>query len=278
MTREDMLRELELLPVWQLRVPLKTMDSPQLPAEESQLASNALVSNALVAAEPVTPPESLVSIDASDASVDAPTADVGQETPLADASLARSQQIAQMDWQSLQQCVRDCQACALAQGRTQTVFGAGDAQAEWMFVGEAPSTEDDSQGAPFPGQAGKLLDNMLAALRLKRGENVYITHLLKCRLAENYELPHTAVAQCASYLKRQIELVQPKLIVVFGEAAAQALLQSADDLDSMRGQLHEYHEVPVVVTYHPAYLLVSPMDKAKAWEDLCFAKDTIQNL
>lgn len=271
MTREDMLRELELLPVWQLRVPLKTMNSPQLLVEESPVVADTLVSDAQLAAEPVSPPASFASIDTS-------VVDVEQKTNEADTSFARGEQIAQMDWQSLQQCVRDCQACGLAQGRTQTVFGAGDAQAEWMFIGEAPSAEDDSQGAPFVGQAGKLLDNMLAALRLKRGENVYITHLLKCSLPENRESHYTEAAQCECYLNRQIELVQPKLIVVFGKAAAQTLLKSADDLDSMRGQLHEYHEVPVVVTYHPAHLLASSMDKAKAWEDLCFAKDTLQNL
>jgi DNA polymerase len=188
-----------------------------------------------------------------------------------------------MDWQSLQQSVQSCQACVLAKTRTQTVVGAGDAHADWLFVGEAPGAEEDLQGEPFVGQAGKLLDNMLAAIQLRRGQNVYIANVLKCRPPENRDPHDEEVLQCQPYLKRQVALIQPKLIVALGKFAAQTLLQSENTLAentlaSLRGQLHDYHGVPVIVTYHPAYLLRNLADKAKVWEDLCFAKKTMQGL
>jgi uracil-DNA glycosylase family 4 len=184
----------------------------------------------------------------------------------------------QMDWQGLQKCVAGCEACHLSKARTQTVFGAGDPNADWLIVGEAPDAEEDRTGEPFAGQAGELLDNMLAAITLKRGQNVYMANVLKCRASENHDLNEGAAMQCESYLKRQVALIKPKLIVALGEFTAQILLESEQAIASMRGKLHDYQGVPVVVTYHPAYLLLNLADKAKAWEDLCLAKNTMLHL
>lgn len=184
----------------------------------------------------------------------------------------------QMDWQNLQECVANCEACSLAKTRTQTVFGVGDPNAEWLIVGEAPGADEDLKGEPFVGQAGKLLDNMLAAIKLKRGQNVYIANVLKCRPPENRNPQVEEVMQCDPFLKRQVELIKPRLIIALGKFAAQSLLKSENTIASMRGKLHDYQGVPVIVTYHPSYLLRSPSDKAKAWEDLCFAVKTMQGL
>ena len=190
----------------------------------------------------------------------------------------RRDSIAQLDWQGLQSCVANCEACSLSRTRTQTVFGVGDPAAEWLIVGEAPGAEEDKRGEPFVGQAGQLLDNMLGAIQLKRGQNVYIANVLKCRPPQNRDPQGEEVQQCDPFLKRQVELIKPKLILALGKFAAQSLLNSEATIGSMRGQLHEYNGVPVIVTYHPAYLLRNLMDKAKAWEDLCLARATMRKL
>lgn len=172
--------------------------------------------------------------------------------------------------------VRDCTACQLRAGCTQTVFGAGDPQANWLFVGEGPGAEEDVQGEPFVGQAGRLLDNMLLALGLKRGSNVYIANVVKCRPPDNRPPEAGEIATCLPYLRRQIRLIQPKVIIALGKTAATALLQTGDvTLGSLRGVPHDFDDIPLVVTYHPAYLLRSPLEKAHAWEDLCLARDLI---
>lgn len=204
--------------------------------------------------------------------VDLPSA---AESPMGD---GRRERIMRMDWPELQHAVEHCPACNLCKTRTRTVFGVGDMNADWLLVGEAPGAEEDRQGEPFVGQAGRLLDNMLAAIRLKRGDNVYIANVLKCRPPDNRDPQGEEVQQCDPYLKRQVELIRPKLIVALGKFAAQSLLGSKDSIASMRGKQHDYHGVPVVVTYHPAYLLRSMRDKAKAWEDLCYARTLMQNL
>ncbi|MCX7626909.1 MAG: uracil-DNA glycosylase [Methylophilaceae bacterium] len=186
--------------------------------------------------------------------------------------------MAGLGWAELKQAVAACQACSLAQTRTQTVFGVGDEHADWLFVGEAPGAEEDKRGEPFVGQAGQLLDNMLAAIQLRRGDNVYIANVLKCRPPQNRDPHGEEVAKCDPFLKRQIELIQPKLIVALGRFAAQSLLDTDAPISALRGRLHDYHGVPVIVTYHPAYLLRNMMDKAKAWEDLCFARATMRQL
>jgi DNA polymerase len=188
------------------------------------------------------------------------------------------QAAAQPGWIELKQVVPGCTACALHKTRTQTVFGVGDENADWMLIGEAPGAEEDRLGDPFVGQAGKLLDNMLAAIGLKRGENVYIANVLKCRPPGNRNPEPDEVEKCTPFLKRQIALIQPKLIIAMGRFAAQTLLASDASIASMRGRVYRYEGVPLIVTYHPAYLLRNLPDKAKAWADLVFAKKTMATL
>jgi uracil-DNA glycosylase len=188
----------------------------------------------------------------------------------------KSGNIALMDWRQLKAKVAGCTDCKLRAGCSQTVFGVGDEKADWMLVGEAPGSEEDRLGEPFVGQAGKLLDNMLAAIALSRGNNVYIANVLKCRPPGNRNPEPDEVAKCSPHLLRQIELVEPKLIVAMGRFAAQTLLGTDATIASLRGKVHRYAGVPLVVTYHPAYLLRNLPDKAKAWADLLFAAKTIE--
>jgi DNA polymerase len=181
-------------------------------------------------------------------------------------------------WIEIKQAVPACTACGLHKGRTQTVFGVGDEDADWLLVGEAPGAEEDRLGEPFVGQAGRLLDNMLAAIDLRRGDNVYIANVLKCRPPGNRNPEPDEVAKCTPFLHEQIGLIQPKLIVAMGRFAAQTLLNTGATIASLRGRLHSYAGVPLVVTYHPAYLLRNLPDKSKAWADLVFAKRTMAGL
>jgi len=187
-------------------------------------------------------------------------------------------QTATMGWAQLKARVAACRACKLHTSRRQTVFGAGDEKADWLFVGKGPEAEEDACGEPFVGQAGKLLDNMLKAISLKRGDKVYIANIVKCRPPDNRNLKSLEAETCEPYLKRQIALIQPKLIVALGKVAAQNLLANDTAIASLRGRLHSYHGVPLIVTYHPTYLLRNPPDKSRAWEDLCFARDTMADL
>ena len=184
--------------------------------------------------------------------------------------------LANLDWPELKQHVHDCQLCTLRAACTQPVFGSGDQQADWLFIGEAPGDAEDAQDEAFVGEAGSLLDNMLMAIKLRRGENVYIANVIKCRPSDNRHPHADEIALCLPYLKRQIALIQPKLIVVLGKTAATALLGCDTTLGSLRGTLHDYQGIPVVVTYHPAYLLRKPTEKARAWEDLCLAVATLR--
>uniref|UniRef100_A0A0S4UBF2 Type-4 uracil-DNA glycosylase n=1 Tax=Ralstonia solanacearum TaxID=305 RepID=A0A0S4UBF2_RALSL len=184
----------------------------------------------------------------------------------------RAQRIAAFDWAQLEAAVSGCTACKLCERRTQTVFGVGDRQADWMLIGEAPGEQEDRQGEPFVGQAGKLLDSMLRAIGLSRETGVFIANVLKCRPPGNRDPEPDEVAMCDPYLKRQIALIKPRVIVVLGRFAAQSLLQTQTPVGKLRGKVHEVDGVPVVVTYHPAYLLRTLTDKARAWEDLCLAR------
>ena len=181
-------------------------------------------------------------------------------------------------WIPLKAAVSGCTKCGLHKTRTQTVFGVGDENADWMLIGEAPGAEEDRLGDPFVGQAGRLLDNMLAAIGLSRRNNVYIANVLKCRPPGNRNPVPEEVEQCSPHLLKQIELIKPKLIVAMGRFAAQTLLESDASIASLRGRVHRYAGVPLIVTYHPAYLLRTLEDKAKAWEDLVFARKTMAAL
>ncbi|MEO7851273.1 MAG: uracil-DNA glycosylase [Rubrivivax sp.] len=198
----------------------------------------------------------------------------------ANADALRSQKIHALPWAELQQAVASCIACPLHQSRRQVVFGVGHRQAHWMIVGEAPGEQEDRYGAPFVGPSGQLLDNMLRALGLTRAEStpdrqVFITNTLKCRPPGNRNPAPDELKQCEAFLQRQIALLQPRMILAMGRFAVQSLLRSSEPIGKLRGRVHRYQDVPLVVTYHPAYLLRNLADKARAWEDLCLAADAL---
>ncbi len=176
-----------------------------------------------------------------------------------------------LDWGELKDCVASCTRCELHQSRTQTVFGVGNPNASWMIIGEAPGAEEDRRGEPFVGRAGKLLDEMLRAIGQARSD-VFIANILKCRPPNNRDPRTDEVAQCREYLERQISLVDPSIILAVGRIAAQNLLGTDSPVGRLRGRRHSLGDVPLVVTYHPAYLLRSPSQKRKAWEDLSLAQ------
>ena len=183
-----------------------------------------------------------------------------------------------LDWAQLKSRAAYCTDCPLHEKRNKVVFGVGDENADWLFVGEGPGADEDAQGEPFVGQAGKLLDNMLAAISLQRGANVYIANVVKCRAPGNRSPEPREALACEPYLHRQIELIRPRLIVALGKVAVQNLLATDASIASLRGRIHRYREIPLIVTYHPAYLLRNLPDKAKAWVDLCFAVRVMQDL
>ncbi len=192
------------------------------------------------------------------------------------------ERIERMDWGTLQQSIAECRACGLCAERKQAVQGVGDERAAWLIIGEGPGAEEDARGEPFVGQAGKLLDAMLEAIGLKRGADVYIANAVKCRPPGNRTPEAAELAACFPFLKRQIALIQPKLIVLLGKTAVSSVLGEDGSLGSLRGKNLSYRdgdsEIPVVVTYHPAYLLRNLPDKAKAWEDLCRARALMREL
>ena len=257
--REAVLRELNVYPLWQRRalpVPTEVEQPAQvMPASEpgGGEADTRRAEMGIVALNPSN----------TNSPSDGGAGDAGDG-------------IANFDWPQLKVAVRDCTLCRLRAGCTQTVFGVGDQQADWLFVGEGPGADEDALGEPFVGQAGKLLDNMLAAIRLKRGKNVYIANIVKCRPPENRNPAADEIAQCLPYLERQIALIQPKLIVALGKTAATSLLGKEATIASLRGSLHDRNGIPLIVTYHPAYLLRSPSEKAKVWQDLCLAVQTME--
>jgi uracil-DNA glycosylase len=189
--------------------------------------------------------------------------------------------IATLDWPALRAAVSECRACALCESRTQTVFGVGHERARLMIVGEAPGENEDLHGEPFVGQSGKLLDNMLRAIGLARDaatpeQAVFICNTVKCRPPRNRNPDAAEIARCAPFLERQIELVQPKLLLAMGRFAVQALLGSDEAIGKLRGRVHDRRGVPLIVTYHPAYLLRALADKARAWDDLCLAASVLE--
>lgn len=212
---------------------------------------------------------------------------LGAAPPLAAAAAAEKfttapsdAEIAEMDWPQLKTAVAGCVRCDLCKNRTKTVFGTGDEKAKWLFIGEGPGRTEDLQGEPFVGPAGKLLDNMLLAIGLKRGDNAYIANIVKCRPtgADGRDRAPTAeeAAACRPYLERQIALIRPTILIALGKTAGLSLLGIEHDtpVSQLRGKVHRHNDLPLVVTYHPAYLLRKPADKAKTWADLCLAMDS----
>ncbi|MBK1679708.1 DNA polymerase III [Rhodocyclus tenuis] len=204
-----------------------------------------------------------------------PAAEAVRATPAHSAPAASDPAVAG-EWAALNRQIIDCRACTLCAQRQQAVPGVGDQSADWLFIGEGPGAEEDARGEPFVGAAGKLLDAMLAAIDLKRGEDVYIANAVKCRPPNNRTPEAAEIAACRPYLERQVALLRPRLIVLLGRAAVQATLGLDGSLASLRDRAHAWEvggrSIPVIVTYHPAYLLRTPLDKARAWEDLCRAR------
>jgi DNA polymerase len=309
--REAMLRELNLYPQWKLREGGAAGSghpaASPLRGLRGQPASNAgkpLSAEAGAGLTPQVVREEPAAISKAAEAIVSKVIDKATPPSPGPSAASGREDIGNLGWAELKQQVRECTICRLRAGCTQTVFGVGDEKADWLFVGEGPGADEDALGEPFVGQAGKLLDSMLMAIKLKRGDNVYIANIVKCRPPGNRNPEADEIAACLPYLQRQIELIQPKLIVALGKVASNALLGRDATLASLRGKLHEYHvapvsvpgedavgessrltplphqtatphrvgvSIPLIVTYHPAYLLRSPTEKAKAWQDLCMA-------
>ncbi len=202
-----------------------------------------------------------------------PPASFEQSQPISKPGSATiGESVSSMDWEMLQHTVSQCRRCDLHQTRTQTVFGVGNRQAQWLVIGEAPGADEDRQGEPFVGRAGQLLNNMLHAIGLNR-QDVYIANILKCRPPNNRDPKPEEVAHCEAYLHRQVALIQPQIILAVGRIAAHNLLKTDMSLSKLRQQTFRYADtqIPLIVTYHPAYLLRSPREKRKAWQDLQYA-------
>ncbi len=242
LSREQMLVEMGISPLWVLR------ETP--PAEAS---------------EPF--PEEVAGA--------APATPVARPENPAPAIVGQAAAVHEANWPELARQVADCKACGLCQQRRQAVLGVGDLNPDWLFIGEGPGAEEDQKGEPFVGQAGKLLDNMLASLDIARGNKVYIANAVKCRPPGNRTPEAAEMATCRPFLERQIALLKPKVIVLLGKAAVHTILHDDKSLSALRGQRFEFAGIPVVVTYHPAYLLRNLPEKAKAWEDLLFARRTL---
>ncbi len=244
--REDVLRELNLYPLWKLR------SAPEA-ARSAEPASISLPKVNTVQAEKTV-----------------------AETPLDDTGV--------LGWSELKKRVKGCTACKLRAGCMQTVFGTGDESADWLFVGSWPTEDDETSGVPFAGQAGQLLDNMLAAIKLKRTENVYLANVIKCSGSIMRGPQPEEIAECSPYLLQQIKLLQPKIIVALGHAAATALLGEDREWDSLLGKVHGFGSfskdkgqatIPLIITHHPSALMLTPLNKAQTWRDLCLARDTM---
>lgn len=249
--REDVLRELNIYPLWQRRAPLDAIST------ESDMTKVEVVAEVI------------------------PVMEVLQREPKA------AVDVSVMSWAALKKTVKNCAACSLRAGCLQTVFGSGDETADWLFVGSWPTEDDESSGQPFSGAAGQLLDNMLAAIKLKRDAKVYLSNVVKCSGSITRGPQASQVALCAPYLARQIQLLRPKIIVVLGHSTATAMLGQDSEWNSLLGKIHEYKSVtengtsviiPLIITHHPAALLLSPLNKAQTWRDLCLARDTMLEL
>jgi DNA polymerase len=255
--RVAMLRELNLYPLWQLR---------SAPAPIPAAAEDVAVPSSAAPHANATPP-------------------IAVRNP--PATVADTSAVAELGWAALKKRVKNCSACELRAGCTQTVFGSGDENADWLLVGSWSTEDDDLQGDPFAGQAGQLLDNMLAALKLSRSQNVYLANIVKCSGSITRGPQAQQIAQCAPYLTRQIQLLQPKIIVALGHAAATALLGADREWPELINKIHHYQlvekdnsimTIPLIITHHPAALLLTPLKKAQTWRDLCLARETLSGL
>lgn len=257
MEEQRILHEMGLTPLWVLRGE----------AEEAAVAAEAAAESAPVAATSPRREPLRAAPEGAAAAVAVPAVAVRGATPSG---------VAAMDWDELEAAVAGCRACGLWERRKQAVFGVGDRRPDWLCIGEGPGADEDEQGEPFVGQAGKLLDAMLGSVDLARGRGVYIGNAVKCRPPGNRTPEAEEMAACHPYLARQIALLQPKLILLLGRAAVHSVLGLDRPLASLRGRRHEYlldgRTVPVAVTYHPAYLLRNLTEKSRAWEDLCYAR------
>ncbi|WP_439520822.1 uracil-DNA glycosylase [Hydrogenophaga sp.] len=267
--------------------PVDTSFVPQLDARQRAMLAEMGVRVWAPKPRPVAAASSTLPVQAESPALarTAPAASPTPPTTVAAAPVmvrpARAASVQTMDWATLRETVAGCQACSLCKSRKNTVFGVGDEQADWMIVGEAPGENEDLQGEPFVGAAGQLLDNMLRAVGRSRtgqgAQGAYIANVLKCRPPANRNPQPDEVVQCEPYLARQVALVQPRVIVAMGRFAVQSLLKTTEPIGRLRGRVHQYEGVPVIVSYHPAYLLRTPTDKGKAWADLCLAMDLLDN-
>lgn len=255
LTREQMLSEMGIAPLWTLRD-----EKPESPPDKVEsMVQTAPAQDVQPAFAPAPPDIAPVSM------------------PVLATAAPEATAVDGLNWAELEAGIRACRACGLCQQRKQAVPGVGDRQPDWLFIGEGPGAEEDVKGEPFVGQAGKLLDAMLAAIDLQRGNKVYIANAVKCRPPGNRTPEASEMAACRPWLQRQIDLLQPRIIVLLGKAAVHTVLGNDKSLASLRGQRFDYQNIPVVVTYHPAYLLRNLPDKAKAWEDLLLARRLMQS-
>lgn len=277
--RAEWIKELGLSPLWKRRTqaaaspdsvlhsaetatPAANPTIPAHPAETPAAANRA--ETPPTPAETAPQPAPAVAAKPDSAPIPAPSATA---KPQPDEAI-----IARMDWRTLRGAVAECRRCALCEKRTQAVFGVGDPEAEIVFVGEGPGYEEDRRGEPFVGPAGRLLDEMLKSIGIGRDNGVYIANIVKCRPPQNRNPKPEEGRACMAFLRRQLELTSPRLVVALGAVAAAHLLQSEEPVGKLRQRLHDYHGVPLVVTYHPAYLLRSPAEKRKSWDDLLYIR------
>lgn len=271
---EDALRELELWPYLSLGANIAVAGRDAAPPATPVRAVSPAVPE--TAAAPAPAPRTRAPGPATGIRREPAAASVAPVAAVEDPQ--RAARIAAMDWEQLSAAAAACDACGLCKQRRQAVFGVGALDAPWLLVGEGPGAEEDQQGDPFVGQAGKLLDAMLAAAGLLRGREVYIANVVKCRPPGNRTPTADEATACAPFLDRQIELIKPRLIVALGKTAVTRLTGSEASMASLRGRLHDYRGIPVIATYHPAYLLRNLPDKLKAWEDLMLARQTFAGL
>ncbi len=253
--RAEWIKEMGLSPLWVRR---PSAAAPPSSFSESEQRARPAAENPPPAAKTAAKTDS-----ASAAKSAAGTDSVSKSPPPPDESA-----IARMQWQPLREAAAECRRCGLCENRTQAVFGVGDADADIFFVGEGPGYEEDRRGEPFVGPAGRLLDAMLQSIGMGRDRGIYIANIVKCRPPKNRNPKPEEARACMAYLRRQIELASPRLIVALGGVAAAHLLQTEETVGKLRQRMHEYHGIPLAVTYHPAYLLRAPAEKRKSWNDL----------